>query len=165
MLNGGATRNDVWTYDVQKKTTGPLLTSGFNEGWARVSPDGRWIAYVSDESQQREVYVRSFPSGAVKSRISTAGGTQPQWRRDGRELFYIAPDNTIMAVEMRATADRLDASRPDGLFTANVDQNKSIRNQYAISPDGQRFLVLSLADRNASPIVAVLNWRGLIRNP
>jgi eukaryotic-like serine/threonine-protein kinase len=164
MLNGGATRNDIWIYDAQQKAPRPLLASAFNEGWARVSPDGRWLAYVSDESQQREVYVRSFPDGAVKTRISTAGGNQPQWRRDAKELFYIAPDNTIMAVDVRATADRLDASRPDPLFAANVDQNKSIRNQYAVSPDGQHFLILSLADRNASPIVAVLNWRRLLTN-
>ena len=69
-----------------------------------------------------------------------------------------------MAVEIEAAANRLVASRPDALFAANVDQNKSIRNQYAVSPDGQRFLVLALADRNASPIVAVLNWRRLIAN-
>jgi len=165
MLNGGATRNDIWTHDLQRKTAAPLLASPFNEGWARLSPDGRWIAYVSDESQQREVYVRSFPDGAVKTRISTSGGSQPQWRGDTKELFYIAPDNTVMAVEIRSTTGRLEASRPQGLFAANVDQNKSIRNQYAVSPDGQRFLILSLAERNASPIVAVLNWRGLIRSP
>jgi Tol biopolymer transport system component len=163
MLNGGATRNDIWIYDVQRRTAAALIASPFNEGWARISPDGRWIAYVSDESQQREVYVRSFPDGAVKTQISTAGASQPQWRRDSKELFYIAPDNTLMAVDIRAEAGRLDASRPDPLFVANVDQNKSIRNQYAVSPDGQRFLILSLADGNTSPIVAVLHWRGLIR--
>jgi Tol biopolymer transport system component len=164
MLNGGDTRNDIWIHDAQQKAARPLLASAFNEGWARVSPDGRWLAYVSDESQQREVYVRSFPDGAVKTRISTAGGSQPQWRGDAKELFYIAPDNTIMAVDIRAAADRLDPSRPDPLFAANVDQNKSIRNQYAVSPDGQHFLILSLVDRNASPIVAVLNWRRLLMN-
>lgn len=99
----------------------------------------------------------------MKTQISTAGGSQPQWRRDGKELFYIAPDNTITAVDVRSAADRLEASKPVGLFAANVDQNKSIRNQYAASPDGQRFLVLSLAERDASPIVAVVNWRRLVR--
>jgi Tol biopolymer transport system component len=163
MLNGGATRNDIWTFDLQRRVAAPLLASPFNEGWARLSPNGRWMAYVSDESQQREVYVRSFPDGAVKTQISTAGGGEPQWRGDGKELFYIAPDNTIMAVEIATTADRLEPTKPQSLFFANVDQNKSIRNQYAASPDGQRFLILSLADRNASPIVAVLNWRTLIR--
>jgi hypothetical protein len=153
----------MWIYDVERKSSRPLLASAFNEGWARISPDGRWIAYASDESQQREVYVRSFPEGPVKLQISTAGGGEPQWRADGRELFYIAPDNTITSVAVRSTATSFDASKPEGLFTANVDQNKSIRNQYAVSRDGQRFLVLSLVDRNASPIVAIFNWRGLLR--
>jgi Tol biopolymer transport system component len=163
MLNGSSTRNDVWIYDAERKSSRPLLASAFNEGWARISPDGRWIAYVSDESQQREVYVRSFPEGPVKLQISTAGGGEPQWRADGRELFYIAPDNTITSVDVRSTATSFDASKPAGLFTANVDQNKSVRNQYAVSRDGQRFLVLSVVDRNGSPIVAILNWRGLLR--
>jgi dipeptidyl aminopeptidase/acylaminoacyl peptidase len=163
MLNGGPTRNDIWTYDLQRRASAPLLASTFNEGWARLSPDGHWIAYVSDESTQREVYVRSFPAGTVKVQISTAGGGQPQWRRDGKELFYMAPDNTIMSVEIRSAANRVEASKPQSLFTANVDQNKSIRNQYAAAPDGERFLILSLVDRNRSPIVAVLNWRGLLR--
>ena len=163
MLNGGPTRNDIWTYDFQLRTAAPLLASTFNEGWARLSPDGHWIAYVSDESAQREVYVRSFPAGAVKVQISTSGGGQPQWRRDGKELFYMAPDNTIMSVDIRPAANRVDASKPQSLFTANVDQNKSIRNQYAASPDGERFLILSLVDRNRPPIVAVLNWRALLR--
>ena len=126
MLNGGLTRNDIWTYNLQRRSSTPLLASTFNEGWARLSPDVHWIAYVSDESQQREVYVRSFPAGVVKVQISTSGGSQPQWRRDGKELFYIAPDNTIMSVDVRAAANRLDASKPQSLFVANVDQNKSI---------------------------------------
>jgi eukaryotic-like serine/threonine-protein kinase len=162
MLNGGATRNDIWLYDLERRLSKPLVASSFNEGWARISPDGRWMAYVSDESQQREVYVRSFPEGPVKLQISTSGGGEPQWRGDGRELFYISPDNSIMSVEIRSTGGSIDPSAPQALFTANVDQNKSIRNQYAVSPDGQRFLLLSLADRAASPIVAVINWRELL---
>jgi hypothetical protein len=84
----------------------------------------------------------------VKIPISAGGGSQPQWRRDGQEIFYIAPDNTIMAVDVQTTASGLEASKPAGLFSADVDQNKTIRNQYAASPDGQRFLVLSRGARN-----------------
>jgi serine/threonine protein kinase/Tol biopolymer transport system component len=163
MLNGGASRNDIWMYDVARKSATPLLESPFNEGWARISPDGKWIAYTSAETGQLEVYVRSFPGGDVKVEISTGGGNQPQWRRDARELFYIAPDNTVFSVDVRATNGRFEASKPQALFTAHVDQNKTIRNQYAVAPDGQRFLTLSLVDPNDSPIVAVLNWRGLLR--
>ncbi len=162
MLNGGATRTDIWSYDVQGRTAAPLLASAFDEGWATFSPDGKWIAYVSDENQEPQVYVRSFPGGEVRAQISTGGGAQPQWRRDGRELFYLAPDNTLMAVGIQ-TAGRIGATTPQALFTANVEQGKTIRNQYSASAAGQHFLILSAINPGASPIVAVLNWRSLIR--
>jgi len=163
MLNGGATRKDIWSYDLLGRKAAPLLASVFDEGWATFSPDGKWVAYVSDENQQPQVYVRSFPAGEVRVQISTAGGAQPQWRRDGRELFYIAPDNALMAVAVNAAAGRIGATAPEALFTANVEQGKTIRNQYAASADGQRFLILSAVNPDASPIVAVMNWRSLIR--
>ncbi len=164
LINGGSmNNNDVWIDDLQRHTVAPLFATPFSEGSARFSPDGRWIAYASDESQQPEVYLRSFPDPSVKVRISTNGGTQPQWRKDGRELYYIAPDNSIDAVPLTLSGTRLNPATPEPLFTANVDQTKTIRNQYAASQDGQRFLVLSLVNRNESPIVAVLNWRSLVK--
>ena len=163
MLNGGTTRQDIWLFDTESRQMRPLIASPFAEGWGRISPDSQWIADTSDESQQPEIYVQSFPGGAVKLQVSTSGGGQPQWRSDGRELFYIAPDNTVMAVGIRSASGRLEASKPEVLFTANIDQSKTIRNQYAVTPDGQRFLLLSLVDGNTSPIVAILNWRGLLR--
>ncbi|MGB2715270.1 MAG: protein kinase [Vicinamibacterales bacterium] len=163
MLNGGATRTDIWIYELGTRKASPLLASSFDEGWATFSPDGKWIAYVSDENQQSQVYARSFPDGEFKTQISTAGGAQPQWRRDGLELFYIAPDNTLMSVAVQPSAGRLRATAPRALFTARVEQGRTIRNQYAVSPDGQRFLMLSAVDAGASPIVAVLNWRSSIK--
>jgi Tol biopolymer transport system component len=162
MTNGGPTRMDVWSYDVEGRVAAPLMASPFNEGWATFSPDGKWIAFVSDEAQQRQVYVRSFPDGVAQTQISTSGGGEPQWRQDGKELFYVAPDNTIMAVDIRTAAGRITAGTPQALFTANIDQTKSIRNHYAVSPDGQRFLILSLVDRHTSQLVTVLNWRELL---
>lgn len=165
LLNAGPEKKlDVWMYDTQKRAESPLLSSDFNENGARLSPDGKWIAYISDESTQPEVYVRSFPDLSAKVRISTSGGNQPQWRGDGKELFYIAADNTIYSVPMTTTATRVVPGTPEPLFTANVDQNKTIRNQFAVTRDGQRFLLLSLIDRDASPLVTVLNWRALVRN-
>ena len=163
MQSGGATRMDIWSYDVQSRTAAPLLASAFDEGWATFSPDGKWIAYVSDENQQPQVYVRSFPDGDVKTQISTSGGAQPQWRRDARELFYIAPDNALMSVAIQTASGRIGASPPQMLFITDIDQGRTVRNQYAASADGQRFLVLSAVNPGASPIVAVLNWRSLIR--
>jgi Tol biopolymer transport system component len=165
LVNGGPDKKlDVWMYDTEKRAESPLLSTNFNENGARLSPDGRWVAYISDESTQPEVYVRSFPDLSVKIRISTSGGNQPQWRGDGKELFYIAPDNTIYSVPLTTTALRVVPGTPEPLFTANVDQNKSIRNQFAVTRDGQKFLLMSLIDRDASPLVTVLNWRSLVRN-
>jgi Tol biopolymer transport system component len=163
MTAGGTSRTDVWSYEVGTRKTAPVLSTPFNEGWATFSPDGKWIAYASDENLQRQVYIRSFPGGDVKTQVSTEGGAQPQWRADGKELFFIAPDNTIMAAAISVSASGLTASTPQGLFTANVRQPKSIRNQFAVSADGQRFLILSAIDRQPSPIVTVLNWKSLIK--
>jgi Tol biopolymer transport system component len=165
LINAGPQKKlDVWTFDTQTRVESPLLASDFNEGGARLSPDGRWIAYISDESNQPEVYVRSFPDLSLKVRISTSGGNQPQWRGDGKELFYIGPDNTIYGVPLTISGTRVVPRSPEPLFSANVDQNKSIRNQYTVTRDGQRFLILSLIDRDASPFVTVLNWRSLVRD-
>jgi eukaryotic-like serine/threonine-protein kinase len=163
MLSGGRTGMDIWRYDVEREEASPVLATPFNEGWATFSPDGRWIAYVSDEDQEQQVYVRSWLDGAVKTRISTGGGRSPQWRGDGREIFYLAPDDTMMAAPVQASGSQLAASAPVALFTAGVRQNRSIRNQYAVSVDGQRFLVLSGRDADASPLVGVVNWRTLLR--
>jgi len=162
-MNGETTRGDLWLFDVATKAMTPLLRTPFTEGWARISGDGKWMAYASDKSQRREVYVTSFPAGDVTIQISNAGGHEPQWRGDGRELFYIAPDNTIMSVALRPQGKTIKADRPQVLFTAAVDQDKTLRNQWTVTPDGQRFLVLSLIDRNASPIVTVLNWQSQLR--
>ena len=165
MTDGGATRLDVWVYDVERRTSKPLLASPFTEGLAKFSPDGKWIAYVSDEGQERQVYVRSFPDGTKKVQASPGGGNEPEWRRDGKELFYLAPDDTLMAADVRFNGAEIAVGAPQPLFQTNVQQDRVTRNTYAASVDGQRFLVLSpVVDPNASPLVAVLNWTaGLAR--
>ena len=103
--------------------------------------------------------MRSFPDGAAKVQISTAGGNQPSWRRDGAELFYLAPDSTLMSVDLHVAGGTLTAGTARPLFRTNVDQTRVIRNQYFASADGQRFLVIApVGDPNASPFMAVLNW-------
>ena len=91
------------------RTPIPLLTSEFSERTGQVSPDSRWLAYASDESGRAEVYVQAFFPGnrakAGKWQISTAGGSQPRWRGDGKELFYVAPDRKLMATEVKSTGD------------------------------------------------------------
>jgi Tol biopolymer transport system component len=81
-----------------------FLRTEFNEQQGQFSPDGRWMAYVSDESKSSQVYVRSFPPSGGKWRVSVGGGTEPRWRRDGKELYFITPDRKVMAVQVKLEA-------------------------------------------------------------
>jgi Tol biopolymer transport system component len=134
---------------------------------AALSPDSGWIAYTSDESGQDQVYVRSFPDGLHKMQVSSSGGADPQWRGDGRELYYLASDGHLMAVSIvhRNTLDigpprPLFATQASGLTVGIVGQH-----QYAVTRDGQRFLVNEpLQHETPRPITVVVNWRaGLAR--
>lgn len=143
----------------------PFLHSQFNESHGQFSPDGKWIAYTSDETGRAEIYVRSFPAAGEKWQISTNGGDQAQWRRDGKELYYMAGDNKLMMVQVR-TLQTFETEVPIPLFNAQVPPNTmtDARNQYVMSADAQRFLVTALASEStASPITVVLNWRALLR--
>ena len=138
----------------------PLLETTANEIHGQFSPDGRWIAYTSDESGSPEVFVQRFPGGGSKSRVSTRGGAQPRWRRDGRELYYLAPDGGLMAVPVTARAGSIDAGSPRTLFDTGITGSfVDRRNQYVVTRDGTRFLVnVSSNDTNSAPITVILNW-------
>jgi eukaryotic-like serine/threonine-protein kinase len=138
----------------------PFQRTPFNETNARFSPDSQWVAFDSDESGRREVYVRHFEGSVEKFRISPAGGTQPIWRRDGKELFYLAPDNEIMAVSVKK-GDTFQATIPTPLFKIeSVKGTYSVmRGEYDMTADGQRFLVSSgVADARGLPLTIVVNW-------
>ena len=117
----------------------PFAQTAFNERNGQFSPDGRWIAYSSDESQRAEIYVALFngPGGAPvgKRQISTAGGTYPRWRRDGKEIFYIAPDRRLMAAEVSVKGITLEVGAVHSPF---VPVNGAASFQYDVSADGQR---------------------------
>jgi Tol biopolymer transport system component len=135
-----------------------FLQTPFGEFQARFSPDGRFVAYASNETGRWEVYVRSFSGSGGKWHISSGGGTDPQWRGDGKELFYLDPDRVLMSVGV--TEDpRFAASAPEPLFAAPVVTTILARNRYAASADGQRFLLVSplVADSRAA-ISVVTNW-------
>jgi eukaryotic-like serine/threonine-protein kinase len=136
----------------------PLLQTEFNEQQARFSPDKKWIAYISDESGAFEVYVQAFPVSSGKWRVSTGGGAQPQWRSDSKELFFIAPDRKLMAVEVKTGAPAFEASVPQPLFDTRIFQLTTLRNHYVVGRGGQRFLINSRSEENNAAITVVMNW-------
>jgi Tol biopolymer transport system component/tRNA A-37 threonylcarbamoyl transferase component Bud32 len=133
-------------------------TPGVRQG--QFSPDGRWIAYTSDESGQDEVYVRPFPAEGRAWRVSASGGKQPRWRRDGRELYYIAADTmlTAVSVDLRGETPNIGSATP--LFPTRLPQVEA-KAQYAVVADGQRFLLNTMLNDRA-PIVVAQNWPALL---
>jgi Tol biopolymer transport system component len=157
-VDNGATGMDLF----RVPTTGGgkpevLLQTPFNETRGRFSPDRRWLAYQSNESGRAEVYVASLAGGAGKWQISTAGGTDPCWSRDGRELFYLSPDQRLMSVPV-AAGESFAPGTPQPLFRVQVEPGFR-RNVYDVSPDGQRFLFLVTAGETTTPMTVMLNWR------
>jgi Tol biopolymer transport system component len=136
----------------------PYLDSPFNEGNGVFSPDGRWIAYESDESGRPEVYVQTFPLTNQKIRISTGGGTEAEWSKGGGELFYLAANRDLMAVPYRVNGTTFAPGTAKALFA--IPGNVT-RRAYAPTRDGRRFLVAKTSDdqAGADPVTVVLNWQ------
>jgi eukaryotic-like serine/threonine-protein kinase len=142
----------------------PFLQTQFNEGAGHFSPDGRWVAYQSDESGKYEVYVAPFPGPAGKWQISTAGGQAPRWRRDGTEIFYVAPDNRMMVAAANGKGGTFEVSAVKPLFETHAITGRGY--SYDVSADGQKFLINSAAHQNGSgpaPITVVLNWTAALK--
>jgi Tol biopolymer transport system component/predicted Ser/Thr protein kinase len=139
----------------------PLLqTQVGGTGDGQISPDGRWVAYDSNESGRNEVYVAPFPGPGGKWQISTAGGTHPRWRHDGSEIFYLAPDSKLMAASVSGKGAGFEVGAVKLLFPTRVVAFGGLYN-YAVSADGQRFLINTTPQQAASsPITVVLNWAG-----
>jgi Tol biopolymer transport system component len=138
-----------------------------SEDQVQVSPDGKWMAYVSDATGSAQVYVRQFPAGQRRWQVSTDGGFEPKWRGDGREMFYIASDQQMMSVAVTVHGTNFDAGRPTPLFRATVlgapFQNGFVRNEYAVTRDGQRFLLNEPTGGTAAYAIRVLvNWQNLL---
>jgi eukaryotic-like serine/threonine-protein kinase len=142
-----------------------FVQGSFSTRSARFSPNGRFVAYSSTETGTPEIYVQTFPQQTGKWQISPSGGTQPMWRRDGKELFYITPDNQLMAVPVNTDAGSFQAGIPKPLFQAHLVPFSSWRNIYVPSPDGQRFLMLTPAgEAKEEPITVVVNWPALLKS-
>jgi len=154
---------DLWVLPTfGDKKPRPYLTTDFNEAHAQFSPDGKWVAYGSDEIGRTEIYIRPFPNASAgKWQVSTGGGDQPSWRKDGKELFYLAPDGKLMAVDVEMDTS-FRAGVPHALFQTNVTPQPLVgsdRNQYRPTADGQRFLINTLPpEATYSGITVILNW-------
>lgn len=157
------TNSDLYLLSLagERKPT-PLLQTTFIEAQARFSPNGRWIAYISNETGQFQVYVESFPATGAKLAISVGGGSQPQWRADGKELYYYAPDRKLMAVEVNGDGPTFKVGEARPLFDIRVfavDQSFPGNGYYTVTHDGKRFLVSSLPEApERQQINAIVNW-------
>jgi serine/threonine-protein kinase len=159
-VGAGASLRDIWVMRANDRTVQPFLATRFNEGGASFSPDGRWLAYVSNESGRPEIYVQPYPGPGGKFQISTDGGAEPLWNRNGRELFYRSAKR-MMSVQI-TTNPAFVASKPVVLFEKDfaTSQFPAIGIAYDVSRDGQRFLMVKEPDQAGSvpQINVVVNW-------
>jgi Tol biopolymer transport system component len=146
----------------------PLLNTPFTELHGRFSPSKsgppKWFAYDSDESGARQVFVQPFspgqPASGARSLISTNGGSEPRWRADGKELYYLSPDRRLMAVSVKADGPVFEAGPPVPLFETTARPLANLGWSYDVTPDGQRFILMEPAtETSTAPIVVVVNWQ------
>jgi len=165
------TKQDLWVLPMEGAEADrkpiPFLQSEFNEVMGQLSPDSHWMAYTSDRSGRREVYVRPFPPGEGEYTISIAGGDSPRWRGDGKELFFMGTDGKMMAVPVKSavgTKPSLEAGAPTALFEAHI-LNTTYQFEYDVTADGKRFLINSTGTDTASapPLTVVTNWQAGVK--
>ncbi len=153
-----ATRSDIWILPLEGgQKPFSFLQSPFEEQNAAFSPNGRWIAYSTDESGRNEVYVTSFPGKGGQWQVSTAGGSRPSWRRDGKEIYYLASDDKLMAVSLSERGASLEMTAPQPLFPVRIKRWRFGRG-YDVTADGKRFVVNTLLQESGSPLTLVVNW-------
>jgi dipeptidyl aminopeptidase/acylaminoacyl peptidase len=155
---------DIWTMPVNPRgKAAPLVDTPFDEWSPRFSPDGRYVAFASDETGRYEIYVAAFPFTGGKTRVSAAGGWLPRWSRDGHELFYLAGDLRLMALPVRL-APSLTLGAAQALFSVKratewVDAKPNVGwPDYDVSPDGTKFLAIVPGPANQQPLTAVINF-------
>jgi Tol biopolymer transport system component/DNA-binding winged helix-turn-helix (wHTH) protein len=151
---------DVWATDINTGETEPLIVTQANEMQARISPDGHWLAFASDESGVLEVYVQPLRSAIDRRKVSVGGGGQPQWRADQRELFYLSANRTIMSVVVQSSASGMEFESPQTVIWEPLDRDaEDARDTYAASADGTHFLIDHSTHLDGGrEISIVLNW-------
>ncbi len=147
---------DIWTYPLSGEAKpAPLLEAPFHKADPRFSPDGRFLAMITTESGQQELYVTAYPGPGERIRVSTGGATLPRWSRGGREIFYLSGDRRLMSVPVR-TSPSLELGTPTALFTL---KGKKVWPAFEVAPDGKRFLAVVpeiIADE--LPLNVMANW-------
>jgi Tol biopolymer transport system component len=155
-------QKSVWTVPVAGGKAEPVL-KGARLDEPQLSPDGRWLAYMSSESGQNEVYVDPYGREGDHVRVSPSGGGQPKWRADGRELFFTTPNSRLQVVQVRSVGDTLDVSLPTELFELHGVEGPEL-DDYAPSADGQRFIVkLPVEQQTKHQLQVVMNWTSLLK--
>jgi Tol biopolymer transport system component len=157
------TGRDVWVVPVgTSEKPYPLIKTPAREAQARFAPDGRWIVYVSNESGQDEVYVTPFPNVGAKWQVSNGGGTLPRWSRDGKELFFLRPDNTVMSAPVNDASATFSAGSPKALLKLNMPPGTP--GSFAAAPDNRRILATaSLGGETTVPLSVIANWTAKLK--
>ena len=164
-VRGQKENQDLWVLSVDSESKpAPFLTTDFNEDKGQFSSDGHWVAYQSNESGRSEIYVLGFPETGGKREVSVAGGEQPRWRHDGREIYYIAPGDKLMAVEVKPSGVALELGSPKELF-ALKGYGFTRGYDFDVTADGKRFLVKSVIEGGVPRITVVLNWPRKLKKP
>ena len=141
-----------------------FVQGGFGVTSGRFSPNARYLAYASNETGRNEIYVQTLPQHTGRWQISTSGGLEPSWRRDGKELFYLAGDGKLMSVDVNPDSATFRTGIPKPIFQTPLMPTAYWRNTYVPSPDGQRFLlVVPASEAKATPITVVVNWPALLK--
>ncbi|HEV2665195.1 MAG TPA: hypothetical protein VG324_09800, partial [Blastocatellia bacterium] len=153
------TNSDVWALPMTGSDKAfPVVQTEANEISGTLSPDGRWLSYASEVTGRYEVYVQSFPGGDGKRQVSTGGGNHPRWRRDGRELFYYAGDGKLMAAPVRS-GKSFEIGPAASLFEFRSGTVHVFFAPYAVTADGQRFLINAVVEMEPNaPLTVVVNW-------
>jgi len=151
-----------WARCTAPRTRGSIgvAQSPFDETEGQFSPDGKWIAFVSNDSGRAEVFVQSFPEARSRTQVSTTGGTQVRWSGDGKEIFYVAADGKMMAVSVALGGASPDVKLPVPLFETHLATGTNVlgnKPQYAVSRDG-RFLLDTAVESESRPIAVFVNW-------
>jgi eukaryotic-like serine/threonine-protein kinase len=124
---------------------------------AQFSPNGKWVAFSAFGSYSSEVFVSPFPGPGGRVQVSNGGGAQARWRRDGKEHYYVDPDKRLMAISINTTNGKVVAGVPHVLFQTRIVAPRIVLFQYAVSPDGERFLINSLRAVGAAPLTVLVN--------